>query len=538
MEPLKKEVPKREVICIEYPGFVRNLEPALESLGGDAGIIKAATAITSSILPLRLRTDDPLSRPIFGEKHSTKGLLLKVTRGRGDGEEPVRARIVARVESLFRFPGMADFQFVADDTLTVPPQEEGEAIMISKPEPLLAVPPLFIRNDMPMEYNFCSFYGEDPPAFRGPGGGKAKGQLPPHVFKFVAISVPPPIAKPELVEGKFKPERREHLLKLHDLFIERPIWSAVALHQKISGINFLSELESLLPRLSYTFRSGPFSALWIKRGYDPRKDANSRKYQAVVYTLPSAWAAAISRRMQADDLDSPADEVVPALPPVGKKYSEMSSFTAIPKRQVILQLLDLKDLEISSTLQTSSSLRTCDKFTGWFQAADWASIVQRVELRFQALLDKTPIPMTIAEEQNTQGGGSAPMDVDAEGCLPASQPPGTPEPRIFHSTLLQEQLPRPQPEGNIVPAGVLQGLLASWNESHPRPSGEEEMQLPEAAGPRLSQTDKTDDEFEIFEESEGDEEEEEEEEEDEDEEEDVEEEDEEDEFGDYGSDGA
>lgn len=38
-----------------------------------------------------------------------------------------------------------------------------------KEEPLLALPPLFTRNDEPNDYHFQSYYGNDPPTLRTTG---------------------------------------------------------------------------------------------------------------------------------------------------------------------------------------------------------------------------------------------------------------------------------------------------------------------------------------------------------------------------------
>lgn len=59
------------------------------------------------------------------------------------------------------------------------------------------------------------------------------------------------------VEGSFKPEKRELLKRLHALFLERPIWSSLALLDRLQELKVaLNELEGTLPRLAYTFRSG------------------------------------------------------------------------------------------------------------------------------------------------------------------------------------------------------------------------------------------------------------------------------------------
>ncbi|XLU49240.1 hypothetical protein S245_044054, partial [Arachis hypogaea] len=63
------------------------------------------------------------------------------------------------------------------------------------------------------------------------------------------------------------------------LFDERPIWSKNALTERLLdiGLRFThSKLRRLLSRISYYFFNGPFLRFWIKKGYDPRKDPDSR----------------------------------------------------------------------------------------------------------------------------------------------------------------------------------------------------------------------------------------------------------------------
>ena len=61
------------------------------------------------------------------------------------------------------------------------------------------------------------------------------------------------------VEGSFKPERRELLTQLYQLFTERPIWTTSSLLEriKIAGRAIShQEMEIYLPRLAHMFRTG------------------------------------------------------------------------------------------------------------------------------------------------------------------------------------------------------------------------------------------------------------------------------------------
>lgn len=61
------------------------------------------------------------------------------------------------------------------------------------------------------------------------------------------------------------------------MFEERPIWSKVAVAYK-SGIPFRL-LKFILPSVAYYFIGGPWRVMWVRYGYDPRKDPSARIYQ-------------------------------------------------------------------------------------------------------------------------------------------------------------------------------------------------------------------------------------------------------------------
>lgn len=82
MSFITQPIPEKEALLIEYPGFVRNPDAAIETLGGLEAVL--ATAVGSTPLPLRLRPGDPLSHPLEGNKQPTCGLLLRICRKTGD----------------------------------------------------------------------------------------------------------------------------------------------------------------------------------------------------------------------------------------------------------------------------------------------------------------------------------------------------------------------------------------------------------------------------------------------------------------------
>jgi general transcription factor 3C polypeptide 5 (transcription factor C subunit 1) len=44
-------------------------------------------------------------------------------------------------------------------------------------------------------------------------------------------------------------------------------------------------LKFIIPAVAYYFTTGPWRNLWIRFGYDPRKDRSSAKYQSLDYRV-------------------------------------------------------------------------------------------------------------------------------------------------------------------------------------------------------------------------------------------------------------
>lgn len=67
------------------------------------------------------------------------------------------------------------------------------------------------------------------------------------------------------------------------MYEERPIWSQNLLryHSKIR----LNSLKVIMPCVAIYLKNGPWRMLWIKYGYDPRKEPEARIYQTLDFRL-------------------------------------------------------------------------------------------------------------------------------------------------------------------------------------------------------------------------------------------------------------
>lgn len=156
-------VPDRQAFLVEYPGYVQNPGVVMQTLGGVESLT-AASLGDDGLLQLKFRPDDSLAHPIYGERQPTKGLLVKLSRNPADtSQHGVKAEVVASVHSKFTFTGLADYQYqsAASSSSGLGPVDGpyGE-----ETGPLLCIPPVFTKADVPLDYAFKNFRATDRPS--------------------------------------------------------------------------------------------------------------------------------------------------------------------------------------------------------------------------------------------------------------------------------------------------------------------------------------------------------------------------------------
>ena len=123
------------LVCVEMPVLASRPSTLATLLGGSNG----GAALRDEAVPLRLwlRPDDPLSHALVSSpREPTAGFLLRVRRARprstdvtavdhtAGAEEPpapCTASLVGVVGATYRFPGLADFQFLPSGGVPISP---------------------------------------------------------------------------------------------------------------------------------------------------------------------------------------------------------------------------------------------------------------------------------------------------------------------------------------------------------------------------------------------------------------------------------
>ncbi|XP_055256230.1 general transcription factor 3C polypeptide 5 isoform X2 [Moschus berezovskii] len=367
---------ERRMVCVEYPGVVRDVSKMLRTLGGEEGVSRIYADATKR-LELYFRPKDPYCHPVCANRFSTNSLLLRIKRktrrqSRALGPE-ARPQVTYDIESLgvvstvFKFQGMSDFQYLAvhtepdgrqmsmyDKVLMLKPQKES---FFHQHLPLYIPPPIFSRLDTPVDYYYRPETqhreGYNNPAISGENLIGLSRARRPHNAIFVNF------------EGDEVPERpmeaavqtwkkvctnpvdhrvEEELRKLFDI---RPIWSRNALKANISV--HPDKLKILLPFVAYYMITGPWRSLWIRFGYDPRKRPEAKIYQVLDFRIRCGMKYVTCGSCRAGQASgqcpSPACGYAPSDMPVKAKRSTYNYSLPITVKKTTSQLVTMHDLK-------------------------------------------------------------------------------------------------------------------------------------------------------------------------------------------------
>ncbi|XP_065860853.1 uncharacterized protein [Euphorbia lathyris] len=399
-------IPSNEVFTVYYPGYPSSMSRAIQTLGGTEAILKVRSS-QSNKLELHFRPEDPYSHPAFGELRACNNLLLKITKRKpssslgssSSANEPetelqvkpeLSADIVGRIPDFYQFEGMVDYQHVvavhADTALKKkrswtemkqPHFEKGGLMDLDQEDVVSLVPPLFSLKDIPVNL-----------ALKLPAISSSRRKQEEAVHCHFEMNLEPSLALPFNIKEIPKEINWKAVIAVDsdlyvwqmavaELFEERPIWPKDALTERllVKNLKFtIQTLRRLLVAVAYYFIAGPFLRFWIRKGYDPRKDSDSRIYQRLDFRVPP--------QLRSFSDDSAADSL-------RHKWEDLCKFQVFPyKFQTLLQLCELDDDYIQQEIKKPPKRTTCTYGTGWFLQQVHDSFRFRVMMRFLSVYPK------------------------------------------------------------------------------------------------------------------------------------------------------
>ncbi|KAG9286962.1 hypothetical protein G9A89_001200 [Geosiphon pyriformis] len=418
-------IPAKHFFAVEYPGYVKNLENVLKTLGGQRGLNKA---VNQDLVELRFRPDDPFCHPINGDIIPTANLLTKVTRWRkkskyngnnfenniddkdqdnnDDNNSHIEFKILGIISRTCRFRGMADFQHIVHPNSPIRnfrqslekfdveglgnleykiENEEGD------PPPNLP-PPSFSRTECPMDYGYDQnaavikvLIQKDEthiPTIRLINRSRRR--------KFVALSItfdtrivpdgPPQEAKKHI--HKTPLESRD---KMQKLFKKRPVWTRLALESSL-GLEDKKIIKRLLPLYAYWMVNGPWRDCWTRYGFDPRKDRDARFYQLLDIRnnkrpVRTDRAKRVLRRQSDYVVDDMAD-IITSDPQIGHIFDGKTRCRDV----AVFQMCDIEDELLKSLINSTDGLSDkCQRQYGFFKKSQIVKMRKVMRRKVDAL---------------------------------------------------------------------------------------------------------------------------------------------------------
>ncbi|OAP04837.1 hypothetical protein AXX17_AT3G43560 [Arabidopsis thaliana] len=401
-------LPSKEAFVVHFPGYPSSISRAIETLGGIQGITQARESISNK-LELRFRPEDPYAHPALGEQRPCSGFLLRISKQ--DIKKPesqsvldtssdvcleeaspvLCADIVARLSESFHFDGMADYQHVIPIHADIAQQKKrkwmdvdpltgkSDLMGLADEDVMMLLPQFFAPKDIPDNVAL------KPPATSGP---KKKDDAATQNFYEIdvgpvfAIDFSLSIQIPKKLKWEdFVSRSSNHWqwqVAVSALFEERPIWTRDSVVQRLldKGLKCTHHmLNRFLLRAAYYFSSGPFLRFWIKRGYDPRNDPESRVYQRMEFRVPPELRGYCDTNATNNSKPS---------------WNDICAFKLFPfKCQTFLQLFELDDEYIQREIRKPPKQTTCSHKSGWFSEAMLDTLRLRVAVRFVSVFPET-----------------------------------------------------------------------------------------------------------------------------------------------------
>ncbi|KAK2865428.1 hypothetical protein FQN49_003583 [Arthroderma sp. PD_2] len=349
-------VPSQVIVSVEHPCIVKNVEKAIDTLQGHAGISEMLNSShRDSPLTLLLNPEDVMSRPLKSTSKQTNNILLKVTVPRRTGRRRKRGSqgpfvdiheddattapdqldargllqrlqenagqyqvdVVGQVNRTHVFRGLPDFAYSTTGSPFV--QKFRETVLPFEYDKLkkfeldltkgatsnvdIVPPPSLSNNDVAFQY----LYRQNPTVKRSidPSGQittqntQRAMKILTHLVSYDIPSVPTqPRDNCPPLEDQDQPVI-DTVAQLRTLFAERPAWTRRGLRNKLPTPERKYALRLAIPYVGYLFRSGPWRDGIYSFGYDPRTSPDSRIYQTLMFRMFPISAEAEGRDQEA-----------------------------------------------------------------------------------------------------------------------------------------------------------------------------------------------------------------------------------------------
>ncbi|XP_076221221.1 general transcription factor IIIC subunit l(2)37Cd isoform X2 [Nomia melanderi] len=329
-----------------------------------------------------------------------------------------KLKVLGRVDMEFKFTNLCDFQYLPmtqskEDPKKLDyiydkiyPSNIQRFSWLQNDVPYFLPPAAFSRMDTIQQYVPKTETNSYPENIIGKSTKRKAGFSNFIYFSTPEVPTKPPAGIETAMKVKFV--QNTHFDQIRQLFEERPIWSKNAVMYRTKFSN--DRLKILLPSVAYYFMTGPWKIMWVKLGYDPRKDITARKYQTLDYRLKAmhGLGSTVKCKRNYSEYTLPYRST-----PVGKQKTVLSGVsteqgykkeqqltenvyiyregTVPPSRQMFYQYCDVLVEEIQEMLaKLPDPLPTarCHEKRGWLPSGFDAQCREIINKQVRAVLRK------------------------------------------------------------------------------------------------------------------------------------------------------
>lgn len=364
---------------------MKDVDRMVNTLGGIRKISEVFST-ENRRLELRYHPGNPYNKPVNGDSNRANGILfkVKVKKRTIKAENPsniesksvATVTILGHVSKVYRFNSLCDFQYlpIMKDPQTkemnyvlnelVPPKPKDSEEFFSTPNTFLFCPPFSFSK---FDSVYTRFFRDNQDAGKIDilRSSNPKTYDSKNIVSF-SMSDPVPLGSAaETVKNMaVKYVSDEQLNTVKKMFEECPVWTRIALlyESKISH----DKMKAILPHVAYYYVTGPWRTMYVRYGYDPRKEFSSRFHQTFDYRVRfnDGITEFVRVRGQGKLPDNKENEGL--VLPLDYPYLEMNY---LPRsRQCILRYSDIRLPQVQEMLQkvpTPLTGAVCTEKYGW-----------------------------------------------------------------------------------------------------------------------------------------------------------------------------
>ncbi|XP_041980297.1 general transcription factor 3C polypeptide 5 [Aricia agestis] len=388
----------RELTCVLFPGVVKNDDKALQCMGGIKTISQVHSQSNKKRLGLSFQYDNPYVKKMHADVQPAFGVLFKIKVkkkkvGNEIKREVISTTAMGSVKKIYKFESMSDFQYLPVMP-TVPGGNQFKCVLedilpsgledvnaLLNPCPSYILPANFTRIDKSTNYYYTDkkvYCQKEIKRESGVDGDthrmRMDRSIPVARYTFNLTNDLPTEPHDFYIQAKktresIYPQLQNEYENVSKMFDVRPIWSInnIKFHTKLKT----STLKIILPCLAVYMKEGPWKMMWVKFGYDPRKDPEARIYQTLDFRLRHSTGVHTMVVSKDDSIHvKKTDRRVKKLVAEDQVSEEVKESTVcfrpgmiLTQRQIFYQYCDIAVPEVQAAVTACSSF--CHHKLGW-----------------------------------------------------------------------------------------------------------------------------------------------------------------------------